>query len=264
VQPMVLLVLGILVTAGTQDVPKSYDVTVVSQFGELQLRNGFILLTDPVSSYPAPPGPRLLQVAISPSPPRVPDIAWTSSGGVRLGLAPSFGFAIPPQPVGANINRAGIVGPFTVTAELGGAIDVNAGPDGFTAVSARDWRGPTATSFELPLLHGTLLMRTRDNRLVKILAKVASGTAFEGPTLMADVHDAFADISSTRQPAITQTHVPYDTLMHFDFTASIVTGRTFTPCASSAIVPSPYRAVLRAICSCLATARCTFSVAVIC
>ena len=307
-----MLIFAALAITGSQVDPTMYSVTVVPDFGERQLQSGFLLLTDPVHANPLPMAPRFLQLAISPRPPSVPAVAWTSSGGVHLRLAPSFGFRMPAQPAGAVIDRAGTVGPFTVTAMLGppidvrttvagfayerivlgcahgnsagirfdvggiprltdrpadadmyitgpvdkrstvldtcpsafydanatkftlhvpgGAVELNTEADGFPGVTARDWKpAATATAFDVSQLHGTLLLRTRDHRLVKSLVRAKSDDAMEGPCLGADAHDRFADTTSTQRAATTQIHTPDDAIAHLKFMASLATDDAFTP-----------------------------------
>lgn len=72
----------------------------------------------------APSSPLLLRVAIDPAPAAVPDIAWSASGGAKLGndLGPNFPFNEAP-PGAIYLRRGSALGPFTITARVGSPVN---------------------------------------------------------------------------------------------------------------------------------------------
>ncbi len=108
----------LLVICGATNHSQTFSVSIVPQFGETPVSDGRLLLIDPPQGH-YPPAPRLLEVNVTPPLSAVPRIAWTASHGIRLALAPEFGFGTVPRPAGASIARANSVGPFTITATIG-------------------------------------------------------------------------------------------------------------------------------------------------
>ena len=62
----------------------------------------------------------------------IPDLAWTASGGIRITPSPTVtGFGRPPQPGSAAIDRAGTIGPFSVTVAFGPPLNTQTTVVGF-------------------------------------------------------------------------------------------------------------------------------------
>ncbi len=128
---MIFAAAALLATAAARPTVAPYDVTFELNFGERTEPGGFIVLTDPFSHGTQPFAPRTLHVAIAPPPTEVPGLAVTATGGIQVALESSFGFGLAPQIPDVKIDRAGYLGPFTISATVGAPVNVRAAVAGY-------------------------------------------------------------------------------------------------------------------------------------
>ncbi len=102
----------------------------------------------------------------------------------------------------------------------GGAIDLPDGRATFPKVSETRWQGPIARAFDLRAVHGTLLWRTRDGRLMKTLHTGGSDNVI-GQTLMAGADGRFADNDWLQSTTPEQKTVADTALTSFHYTTTI-------------------------------------------
>jgi len=102
----------------------------------------------------------------------------------------------------------------------GGAIDLDDERATFPEVDGTRWKGPSTAVFDPAAVHGTLLWRTRDGRLMKTLVGTA-GDNILGPTIVAGASGRFADNGWLRMAKPRQRSLSDAALSSLQYTAMI-------------------------------------------
>lgn len=103
----------------------------------------------------------------------------------------------------------------------GGAVDLGDESATFPDVNGSRWKGSAARAFQTSLVHGTLLWRTRDGRLMKTLQEGNAGENLIGQTIMADARGRFPDNGWLQRAKPERRAVSDGALASLQYTATI-------------------------------------------